>query len=229
MKSLVPYPRIVHMMDSKLEWTERLGEAFLADAAAVMDSIQRLRRRAQSAGVLVSAPQAVVTTAEPEITIEPPSSEIVYFPVCDPSLVYGAWPYPAYPPDYFPDFFDGRDSRRLRLRMVQRADHRAALGLAPLELARASNRHRSRQVRGAQWAIARRSATASGGTIRPIAMAFPIAIRNCAPDLPGLWLRRSGAARCADIRQARRRKSIRLRASDGAGTRVAGEQGLGAA
>jgi hypothetical protein len=48
-----------------------------------------------------------VTTAEPEITIEPPSSEIVYFPVCDPSLVYGAWPYPAYPADYFPEFFDG--------------------------------------------------------------------------------------------------------------------------
>ena len=105
--SLVPYPRILHMMDSKLEWTERLGEAFLADEAAVMNSIQRLRRRAQSAGVLVSAPQAAVTTAEPEITIEPPSSEIVYFPVCDPSLVYGAWPYPAYPADYFPEFFDG--------------------------------------------------------------------------------------------------------------------------
>ena len=106
-KSLVPYPRIVHMMDSKLEWTERIGEAFLADPAGVMDSIQRLRRRAQSAGVLVSAPQAVVTTAEPEIAIEPPNSETVYFPVCDPSLVYGAWPYPAYPPDYFPDFFEG--------------------------------------------------------------------------------------------------------------------------
>ncbi len=106
-KSLVPYPRILHMMDSKLEWTERLGEAFLADAAAVMDSIQRLRHRAGSAGVLVSGPQAVVTTAEPEITIEPPSSETVYIPLCDPSLVYGAWPYPAYPPDYFPDFFGG--------------------------------------------------------------------------------------------------------------------------
>ncbi len=106
-KSLVPYPRVLHMMDGKLEWTERLGEAFLADPAAVMDSIQRLRRRAQSAGTLVSAPQAVVTTAEPEITIEPPSPEIVYVPVCDPSFVYGAWPYPAYPPDYFPGFFAG--------------------------------------------------------------------------------------------------------------------------
>ncbi len=106
-KSLVPYPRVLHMMDSKLEWTERLGEAFLADQAAVMDSIQRLRRRAQASGALVSSPQAVVTTAAAEITIEPPSPEIVYVPVCDPSLVYGTWPYPAYPPDYFPDFFTG--------------------------------------------------------------------------------------------------------------------------
>ena len=52
-KSLVPYPRILHMMDSKLEWTERLGEAFLADPAAVMDSIQRLRQQAESAGIFV--------------------------------------------------------------------------------------------------------------------------------------------------------------------------------
>ncbi len=106
-KSLVPYPRVLHMMDEKLEWTERLGDAFLADPAAVMDAIQRLRRRAGSTGVLVSGPQAVVTTTEPEIAIEPPSAETVYVPVCDPSLVYGVWPYPAYPPDYFPEFFDG--------------------------------------------------------------------------------------------------------------------------
>ena len=106
-KSLVPYPRVLHMMDDRLEWTERLGEAFLADPAAVMESIQRLRRRAHSSGALVSAPQAVVSVAEPEITIEPPNSETVYVPVCDPSVVYGAWPYPDYPPDYFPDVFDG--------------------------------------------------------------------------------------------------------------------------
>jgi hypothetical protein len=106
-KSLVPYPRILHMMDIKIEWTERLGEAFLADQAAVMDSIQRLRGLAQSSGGLVSSPQAVVTTTAAEITIEPPSAETVYVPVCDPSLAYGTWPYPDYPPDYFPDFFTG--------------------------------------------------------------------------------------------------------------------------
>lgn len=106
-KSLVPYPRVLRMMDQRLEWTERLGEAFLADPAAVMDAIQRLRRRASSAGVLASSPQAVVTTQEPEITIEPPSPDIVYIPVCDPFVVYGGWPDAGYLPDSFPEYFDG--------------------------------------------------------------------------------------------------------------------------
>ncbi len=53
--------------------------------------------------MLVSSPEAVVTTTAPEITIEPPSPATVYVPVCDPSLVYGAWPYPDYPPDTFAD------------------------------------------------------------------------------------------------------------------------------
>jgi Protein of unknown function (DUF3300) len=99
------FPSILRMMDSNLEWTERLGEAFLADPKEVMDAVQRLRRRAQSAGRLVSTPQEIVRTEE-AITIEAPSPEIVYAPVCDPS-VYGAWPYPAYPPYSFPAFFGG--------------------------------------------------------------------------------------------------------------------------
>ena len=45
-KSLAPFPSILDMMDVNLEWTERLGEAFLADPKAVMEAIQRLRRRA---------------------------------------------------------------------------------------------------------------------------------------------------------------------------------------
>jgi len=47
-KSLVPFPQILKMMDLNLEWTERLGEAFLGDQAGVMDSIQRLREEAEN-------------------------------------------------------------------------------------------------------------------------------------------------------------------------------------
>ncbi len=105
-KSLVPFPRILQMMDNELDWTERLGEAFLADQAAVMDAVQRLRSRAQASGHLATSPQAVVTPEEEAITIEPPSLTPVYYPICDPSIVYGSWPYPAYSPYYFPGNFD---------------------------------------------------------------------------------------------------------------------------
>ncbi|SDE44154.1 DUF3300 domain-containing protein [Paraburkholderia lycopersici] len=106
-KSLVPFPQILHMMDSNLEWTERLGNAFLDDEAAVMDSVQRLRQRAEAAGKLVSTPQQVVSTNDGVVVIEPANPDIVYIPVYDPMVVYGAWPYPAFPPFYFPEFFGG--------------------------------------------------------------------------------------------------------------------------
>ena len=36
------------------------------------------------------------------IVIEPATPETVYVPVYSPTVVYGTWPYPAYPPVYFP-------------------------------------------------------------------------------------------------------------------------------
>jgi hypothetical protein len=92
-------------MDGNLTWTEQLGDAFLAEQPAVMDSVQRLRQRAEAAGRLQSTPQALVSNDAGVIIIEPPDQNIVYVPVYDPNVVYGAWPYPDYPPDYFPGFF----------------------------------------------------------------------------------------------------------------------------
>lgn len=106
-KSLVPFPRLLHMMNDNLDWTERVGNAFLADEAAVMDSIQRLRRRAQVNGSLGSTTQAMVTTQDGDILIEPTNPLVVYVPVYDPYVVYGPWPYPAYPPYIFPDIWGG--------------------------------------------------------------------------------------------------------------------------
>lgn len=105
-KSLVPFPRILNMMDNQLGWTERLGDAFLADQAAVMDSVQRLRHRAAAAGNLNPSPQQSVTTDGDAIEIQPAAPDTVYVPVYAP-LVYGPWPYPIYPPYYFPEFFAG--------------------------------------------------------------------------------------------------------------------------
>jgi hypothetical protein len=100
-KSLVPFPQVLQMMDSNLDWTEQLGDAFLAQPADVMDAVQRLRQRAQAANSLSSTPQQTVLTEDQEIMIEPANPEIVYVPAYNPWCVYGTWPYPDYPPFYF--------------------------------------------------------------------------------------------------------------------------------
>jgi hypothetical protein len=99
---LVPYPQLLQMMDGQLEWTEQIGDAFLGQQDAVMDSIQRLRHRAAVAGALTSTPQQTVSTEDQDIQIEPASPDVVYVPYYDPTAIYGPWPWPDYPPFYFP-------------------------------------------------------------------------------------------------------------------------------
>jgi len=100
-KALVPFPPILQMMNDHLDWTEHLGEAFLAQQADVMDAVQRLRLRAQGAGALKTSAQQVVANDGDVVTIAPPPTQIVYVPAYDPWCVYGPWPYAPYPPYYF--------------------------------------------------------------------------------------------------------------------------------
>lgn len=106
-KSLVPFPQVLRMMDGNLAWTEQLGDAFITNQSALMDAVQQLRERARAAGTLQSTPQQVVSYADQVTTITPPSTEIVYVPVYDPVYAYGPWPYAEYPPYYFPSYFGG--------------------------------------------------------------------------------------------------------------------------
>ena len=100
-KSLVPFPQLLRVMDSNLHWTEQLGDAFLAQQADVMDAVQRLRQRAQAAGSLASTPQQTVSIQDQEITIEPASPDVVYVPDYNPWCIYGDWADADYPPFYF--------------------------------------------------------------------------------------------------------------------------------
>jgi hypothetical protein len=90
-KSLVPFPSVLKTMSDQLDWTQKLGDAFLAQEAAVLAAVQALRARAQSAGTLQTNTQQIVTQ---------PST--VYVPAYNPTVVYGTWPYPTYPPPYYP-------------------------------------------------------------------------------------------------------------------------------
>ena len=104
-KSLVNFPSVLLMMSDNLEWTEMIGDAFLAGEDQVMDTIQRLRQKAQSQGYLRSTNELIVDSDPQtrEIIIEPYDPEVVYVPVYDPIVVYGPWWWPAYPPfRYYP-------------------------------------------------------------------------------------------------------------------------------
>lgn len=117
-KALVAFPQVLAMMGNKPDWVQNLGDAFLASSQSVLDSVQRLRAKAQQAGNLktneqqkVVVQQAAATdqaqpqTAAPSqqiIVIEPADPQVVYVPSYNPTVVYGPWPYPAYPPYYYP-------------------------------------------------------------------------------------------------------------------------------
>ena len=105
-KALVATPSVLSMMSTKLDWTQKLGDAVLAQQPDVMDAVQRLRAKAQANNKLTSTKEQKVTTTTQQgrdvIVIEPAVPDTVFVPYYDPAVVYGTWPYASYPPYYFP-------------------------------------------------------------------------------------------------------------------------------
>ena len=110
-KALTATPSVLDTMSDKLDWTKSLGDAMLAQQADLMDAIQRLREKARSNNKLSSNKQQKVTVKQQEskqaIVIEQTDPNTVYVPYYEPAVVYGDWPYAAYPPYYFgyPSYF----------------------------------------------------------------------------------------------------------------------------
>ena len=104
-KSLAAFPSVLAMLNDKLDMTQKLGDAFLGQQKEVMAAIQGLRAKAEKAGNLKSGKEQKVTTEQEGgttvIKIEPADPQVVYVPTYNPTVVYGPWPYPAYPPYYY--------------------------------------------------------------------------------------------------------------------------------
>ena len=100
-KSLVAFPDILKRMSEDVDWTQRLGDAFLSNEGEVMDAVQRLRKRAYATGNLEKAQHITVERDDNHIIIEPAEERIVYVPVYDTRVVYGNWWWPEYPPVYW--------------------------------------------------------------------------------------------------------------------------------
>ena len=115
-KGLTAVPQVLQMMSEKLEWTQQLGAAYLAQPDDIAAAVQRLRARADASGNLKETKQIKVRreaapppppayAGEPlppeYIVIEPYEPDYLYVPVYDPWLVYGPWPYPTWRPFYW--------------------------------------------------------------------------------------------------------------------------------
>jgi hypothetical protein len=108
-KSLVNFPQVLTMMSDKLDWTQKLGDAFLSQQKGVMDAVQKLRSKAYEKGSLKTTEEQVVKKVEPDtIVIESAEPNVVYVPNYSATDAYGEWPYSDYPPyDYYEDGYYG--------------------------------------------------------------------------------------------------------------------------
>jgi len=109
-QSMAAVPDLVKRLSEDIQWTTELGNAFLADQAAVMTAVQRMRKKAKDKGTLETTEQQKVETKVVEqkqvIVIESANPEVVYVPTYSPVVVYGP-PVYAYPPIYYPPYSPG--------------------------------------------------------------------------------------------------------------------------
>jgi len=92
--ALVTFPQVLDMMAQNVDDYAAIGEAFMADQAAVAASVQRLRARAYAAGALRTNPQQSVVVQQQAgqviYVIQPANPQVVYVPQYNPTVVYVA-------------------------------------------------------------------------------------------------------------------------------------------
>ncbi len=103
--SLLAFPKVLLMMGRQPEWVLNMGDAFLTNPEAVMDTIQELRRKARKANNFESIVQKTVvdssSSTETITIIEPADPKVTYLPSYNSSIIYGTGGAPYYSPRYY--------------------------------------------------------------------------------------------------------------------------------
>lgn len=99
--ALVAFPDLLRRMGEDLQWTQNLGDFFLADESAVMVAVQHLRERAFASGNLNQADHIKVVRENKIIYIEPAIERAVYLPYYDSRVVFGLWWWASHPPIFW--------------------------------------------------------------------------------------------------------------------------------
>src|SRR5258708_15596638 len=77
-QALLPFPSVLDMMASDMNWTSDLGNAVLAERSDVMDAVQQMRHTAANYGYLNSNAQERVLPQEGAIKLLPECPTYVY-------------------------------------------------------------------------------------------------------------------------------------------------------
>lgn len=93
-QALLPFPSVLEMMASDMNWTTDLGNAVLAQRPDVMDAVQRMRKQAKKYGYLRSN-QQIVVSGDSYIEILPTNPAFIVVPAYDPLVVF-APPRPGF-------------------------------------------------------------------------------------------------------------------------------------
>lgn len=93
--ALLPFPSVLNTLAQDPAWTQRLGDAVLAQRGDVMDAVQRMRKKSYDYGYLRPSPYDNVTDADGQIEILPVNPAYIYVPTYDPFIVYAA-PRPGF-------------------------------------------------------------------------------------------------------------------------------------
>lgn len=93
-QAMLPFPSVLDMMASDINWTSDIGNAFLAQRQDVMDAVQRMRQKAKDYGYLRTN-QQVVVSGGPYIEIAPVDPAFMCVPYYDPLVVFAA-PRPGF-------------------------------------------------------------------------------------------------------------------------------------
>jgi len=90
-QALLPFPGVLHEMNSDLDWTRQLGDQYMVQQTAVMDAIQHDRKKAYDFGYLRTTPYDTVVLGEGGyIDITPVNPALVYVPIYNPGIVFVA-------------------------------------------------------------------------------------------------------------------------------------------
>jgi Protein of unknown function (DUF3300) len=97
-KALTAFPQVLAQMDQNLPWATDLGNAYYNQPSDVLEAVQVMRARAQSAGNLQPTLQEAVNYVGGNIQLAPVDPQTIYVPEYNPWTVYGppVAPYPGF-------------------------------------------------------------------------------------------------------------------------------------